>query len=555
MDNKIFYFSIIFIIGLIFFLQWFGSYRERQKRKYYVKKYFGKREGKKADMKEVSSFYHTFYHDGLDPITWNDLHMDEIFHRFDRCRSYIGRLGLYSLLRRPLKTKEGIEKRQEELKKLRKHKDEGITIQSIYTRLGEKSVKDFAKLLDKGMDSLDSKWKIYLPLCSLFPLYIIIFLLIFGVQGISVLFILGFSILNQRLSSQLEKEAYGRIDTMGQVSRIIDTSKRLKPKEGDLFYEERMVLYEKTKDLKSLARSSGIVRSAGMGSEYAMFVQFLDILFLIQGWTLKRFISEFNHKKETIKELTELLGEIEGKIVLASLWETEDLVEGQVAEKGIFLEQGIHPLLEEPVPNSLTLKDKGILLTGSNASGKSTYLRMIGINVHLFQTIGSMYGKSYCGEVVDLQSAIDISDDLLNKDSYFVAEGKAIGRMLLPSPRKKFLLLDEIFRGTNTIDRISAATMTLKALSKENFVIAATHDGELTVTVKDVMDNYHFDEKIKEGQLLFDYTLKPGPARSKNAIKILELLDYPKEVIQGAEKLAEKMESRRMDEDIFSTSR
>ena len=194
------------------------------------------------------------------------------------------------------------------------------------------------------------------------------------------------------------------------------------------------------------------------------------------------------------------------------------------------------------MPNDLDL-EKSIILTGSNASGKSTYLRTVGINTIFALAFGIFFGEEFEIKPMKITSAIDISDSIMKNLSYFMAESKAIGDMI-ENESEKIILLDEIFRGTNTIDRIASATATLKYLAKNNHVIAATHDIELTILLKDSFVNKHFEEKIEEGDIKFDYLLKDGPARSRNAIAILDSLNYPRDIIREAKNLSREMEEK-----------
>jgi DNA mismatch repair ATPase MutS len=105
--------------------------------------------------------------------------------------------------------------------------------------------------------------------------------------------------------------------------------------------------------------------------------------------------------------------------------------------------------------------------------------------------------------------------------------------------------IDEVLRGTNTLERIAASSRILLSLSRMNtLVCAATHDIELTQILENDFSNYHFQERIVGNQILFDYKLKKGKAVSKNAIKLLNMMGYPKEVIISAENAAEEFLSR-----------
>lgn len=124
-----------------------------------------------------------------------------------------------------------------------------------------------------------------------------------------------------------------------------------------------------------------------------------------------------------------------------------------------------------------------------------------------------------------------------------MAEAKSLKRILdILDPNQPVLcILDEIFRGTNTAERISAAKEALNyMIDRNSCVIAATHDLELTSLVNDRYDNYHFRETIEENDIKFDYILREGPCTTRNAIAILRYLGYPEELYEKAMHGAER---------------
>ena len=140
-------------------------------------------------------------------------------------------------------------------------------------------------------------------------------------------------------------------------------------------------------------------------------------------------------------------------------------------------------------------------------------------------------------------SSMSLKDDILNHDSYFMVEIKALKRIFdyrSENPDKKVLcFVDEVLRGTNTVERIACATQILKAFDSDNILcFAATHDIELTDLLKEQYENYHFDEEIKEDDVLFNYLIKPGKATSRNAIRLLSLMGFPENIIDKANNMA-----------------
>lgn len=101
--------------------------------------------------------------------------------------------------------------------------------------------------------------------------------------------------------------------------------------------------------------------------------------------------------------------------------------------------------------------------------------------------------------------------------------------------------IDEVLRGTNTVERIAASTEILKNLAENNVMcFAATHDIELTDLLSAHYDNYHFSEEVTDGNVIFSYIIQKGKATSRNAIKLLEIIGYDKNIINKAEQRAER---------------
>jgi len=100
------------------------------------------------------------------------------------------------------------------------------------------------------------------------------------------------------------------------------------------------------------------------------------------------------------------------------------------------------------------------------------------------------------------------------------------------------LVFDELFKGTNTVERIAINSAVFSDLAKtDNLVLASTHDLELTALLHSQYDLYHFSETIADDKLQFDYKLKKGVAQEGNAIRILELCGYPSELVQSAKNI------------------
>ena len=197
-----------------------------------------------------------------------------------------------------------------------------------------------------------------------------------------------------------------------------------------------------------------------------------------------------------------------------------------------------HPLIPEThrISNDLFLETQGtiLLMTGSNMSGKSTFLRTLGINLCLAQAGAPVCADLFEWTWVRLATCIRVDDSLEAGLSFFYAEVKRLKSLLDATADRSsppvIFLIDEIFKGTNNRERLIGSRAFITALSQGNgFGLVTTHDLELTDLDKTVpgLRNAHFQETVAAGALQFDYKLRPGPCPTTNALRIMELEGLP----------------------------
>lgn len=259
--------------------------------------------------------------------------------------------------------------------------------------------------------------------------------------------------------------------------------------------------------------------------------------------TFNNIVKKLNNKDKQIFQLMDRLGFLEAAICVASFrrqlpyW-SKPKFEGIAYEA----KELYHPLINEPVANSIQ-SSRHVLLTGSNASGKSTFLKTVAINALLSQAIYTSLSKEYYAPMYRIYSSMSLRDDLGNNDSYYIVEIKALKRILDAIDTKDIkpvlCFVDEVLRGTNTVERIAASSEILQSLNGKNVLcFAATHDIELTSILKHCYDNYHFQEEVTEDDVQFNFRLHSGPAVTRNAIKLLNIIGYDKKIIAKAEERA-----------------
>ncbi len=197
-----------------------------------------------------------------------------------------------------------------------------------------------------------------------------------------------------------------------------------------------------------------------------------------------------------------------------------------------------HPLIpyRAKVCNDFSIAQRGdtVIITGSNMSGKSSFLRTIGVNMVLAYAGGVVNAGVMQVSIFRLFTSIRVTDSVIDGISYFYAEVQRL-RALLDAldgseARPLFFLIDEIFRGTNNRERLIGSRAYIKALvSRGGTGLIATHDLELVGLVDTIpqVANYHFRETVEDGQMRFDYTLRPGPCPTTNALEIMRLEGLP----------------------------
>jgi hypothetical protein len=208
-------------------------------------------------------------------------------------------------------------------------------------------------------------------------------------------------------------------------------------------------------------------------------------------------------------------------------------------QETIELTEGFHPLLSMPVANSIVLQGQSALVVGSNMAGKTTFIKMVGTNLILARTLGLCFAAAATVPQSKVMASIRAEHSIESGKSHFFAELERVLGFVHEAERDghAVFLIDELFRGTNTLERVAAAKAVLERLGRRAQVLVTTHDVELQHLLRQNFLTFHFVENPALPEV-FDYRLRAGVSTAKNAITLLEKIGFPADVIKEARRLA-----------------
>lgn len=237
-----------------------------------------------------------------------------------------------------------------------------------------------------------------------------------------------------------------------------------------------------------------------------------------------------------VQEWLDALGKVEVLIslgVLSQVKRVHSYPEIQASSQSFLEAKDLrHPLLQEEraVGNAFSLRQRVCVITGSNMSGKTTFLRSIGTNLVLAYAGGVVAAEYFRASPMAVCTSIRVEDSVSQGISSFYAELLRVKKMIDQSQTgaPMIALIDEIYRGTNSRDRITGARETIRRLARSNVLtLVTTHDFELCDLEKDPCTptvNYHFTEHYSGREILFDYRIRPGRCQTTNAQHLLRLV-------------------------------
>lgn len=528
---------LLLFIQIILLISWLGMMR---KRKDFVHGKFGTVPKAKEWNDNIRSFCDIVDDgSGVDEVTWNDLSMNEVFQRLSQCDTSAGEEVLYWRLRKNHMSEEERQLFERRVRMFMNNEKEREDIEMLLCDIG-KSPSSYS--IPAYLDSVDmyllKNFWIYRVLQILLAAAVII-LLIFRTNEAAMPLVV-MAVINLAVYTAVKMKNETGLYMVATAAGLIKNGKKLdRRKEIQVFFPE---LSEAISKLGGVTRAAWLLQFQQAGRESGELLGTLaDYIGGITLWQVTTYQKVMRRLKKRVKDyfvLYRCVGEIDAAISTASFRKSLPwycLPEFSTEEK-LRMEEIYHPLIKEPVANSVTIT-KNCLITGSNASGKSTFIKAVAVNAILAQAVNTCAAENFILPECSVITSMAVKDDLTAGESYFIREIKYLKRILdgLNEGKLTLCAIDEILRGTNTGERIRASRAILEYLEDKNCIaLVATHDKELTELLGDSYANYHFSEEIGEHDIAFSYKIMEGPASSQNAVKLLEFAGFPEEIIRNS---------------------
>ncbi|PRC93041.1 MutS-related protein [Solimicrobium silvestre] len=473
---------------------------------------------------QIAAFHQITLHNArqMDDATWRDLQVDAYLRKISASVSIFARQTLYKLLRshQQASASLSLQKRIRELQ-LRPDVLEQIAAASAVLR---RVPGDASSLLFSEQGSDTPYWA---KAVFLIPLGLLLgfFLFTQTVFGLAVM-ALFFSLI-LALQSRFNREMVLWRSQWGAVCALMNALQRLAQP-----CQIHIAGCENSADVERLARL--IHKQISAKPSISIETEAYGNWFLLTN-IKHHFKAMQNYRlhREFIRASFVQLGEIEAAYALVLHLQSVPYttwMEWQQAETFHF-DGVVHPLLENPQAISVNLTAPGMLITGQNAGGKSTFMRTLGLNMIVARAFGFCYAKQARAPYLPVYANMQNQDDLQGGESYYIAELRRAKELLNSAQNsgRGLYLIDEIFRGTNHIESVAAASSFLHALSKLAPVVAASHNIELAVILKERFQAMRFQHGTAN-----KYQLEEGILELSNGLCLFEREDFGEEVNQGA---------------------
>lgn len=461
-----------------------------------------------------------------------------LFHNLNRTATYIGKVKLADLFSRQL-SEEKIIANQDAIQEL----SNKITWRQnllAHAKISKDSKKIYEQLLDWANYQSTKISASLNVLAFISPIIMLVLIGSYWYSGSDIIgnIIFVLFLFHLFLANLMQRKAKAEIINTHKIDEIIkDYSSILRNIEQEDFKSQRLNALKAHLSNDSTQASGEFQKLSGLFSRIDNIQNLiggivLNGLFLYHIHTLKKIVAWKKENAEKVSSWLQVLGEYEALNSMAnfSFNNPEFIFPTLNPHFEISFDNLGHPLIDEQkrVCNSISFKEhKFVILTGSNMSGKSTFLRTLGVNMIL-----SGIGAPICAEAANIHPlpvfvSMGQADSLADNESYFFAEVKRLKYIMDQLDQQTcFILLDEILRGTNSDDKRNGTIGVIEKIIQKNAIGAiATHDLEVCLTTQEhpnVLINKCFEVEIINDELTFDYKLRNGICKNKSATFLMK---------------------------------
>jgi len=555
-------FTLLFlaiVLGFSLISSYYGKLRAEEKKLDKIKSKWGKPVNTRRNFDLIKTYLNANKSwNRLPDVTAEDIDLKSIFNYIDRTSSKPGKQYLYKKLHFPETNLEKLLELDAKVEIINKDKPNRELIELQLSKLNNTYAYYIADLFLKTHESL------FVPIMNFYirfvPLVIIALVvsLVVYPNPISILLLFFFVGYNVVLHYANKNKISAYTNSLPQLLIMHNVAVWLVKHSG---LDDNESIKSSLKNLLGLKRSLSIINLEsklinGAGDlSYAVF-QLIKTLFLLEPRIYASSIKHIERYRDDIEQVYQYVAEIDMLVAIQSVrdglpyYNKPQFID---TEAQMNITDLYHPLIDKCVTNSLyTRADRGALITGSNMSGKTTFIKAIAVNTLLAQTLFTSCTREYKAPFLKIQTSIKTTDSIEEQKSYFQAQAQSILTIMSRSNEveqvKSLVIIDEIFRGTNTIERIAAAKSVLSYITaNQNFVFVSTHDLELAELLDEDFAIYSFEDSKSGAVLVFDYKLKEGLLKSRNGIAILESMGYPDSVIEDANIVSERMMLKYME--------
>jgi len=459
----------------------------------------------------------------IDEITEDDLILKPFIEKYDNtatsCGSELFKHWTYSI-----KSKEQIENIQRDMQQLSDSESIGFAEATLRKSAGKQKNGNFVRDLWDGFSV--SSW-IVDHFDALF-----IFNLLFSIGGCFLfrnyiaVFIIFFFIYNFALFLLTNKTIAHITSSIGYFFSLCNTLRKI-----DKYTDFQLSVEKPDYKRFSKLQNFSLFFKEGIGGPssadiVSILIDYFRIFFAAELFSFTKVKKVLLNNIDEVRKVFLYTGYIDCLINSLNIMADNDCCFAKISESDEITFTNLkHPLLEKSIGQTKKITTN-LIVTGLNMSGKTTFMKSLGINQLLATSFGFCFAESYEAPVLDVLSSISINDALLNGKSRYYAEAE---RLLVIKQKiedhKCLCLIDEILSGTNSDERIYGSTKILKDFAKsKSFLIAATHDTQIAEDLNGLYEPVYFDGEIEGDRIIFDYTIKQGIVSKRNGLLILKLL-------------------------------